>query len=136
MGRLVTILGLAAFAAARAFAEDPWADTLASSHLINPNAGFTDPQKAIGKPVGAFLATPSNTSVVSLGTTGSYIVLKFDTPVTDDPRNPMGLDCIVFSNAFYIGGNPNNKFVEPALIEISDDVNQRPSGRPVVHHPR
>ncbi len=42
----------------------------------------------------------------------------------DDPLNPMGLDCIVYSNAFWIGGDIKRKFIEPGLIEISKDVNQ------------
>ena len=49
--------------------------------------------------------------------------LRFDTPVTDDPANPMGLDCIVYGNVSFAGGDPTVKWQEPALIEISEDVN-------------
>lgn len=104
-------------------AEDPWADAVVSATLINPNTGFADPLKALGKPVGSTLSTPSTSSVVSIGTPGSAITLRFDTPVTDDPLNPFGLDCIVFGNAFWVGGDPTNKFIEAGLIEISEDVN-------------
>ncbi|HNT88184.1 MAG TPA: thrombospondin type 3 repeat-containing protein, partial [Candidatus Hydrogenedentes bacterium] len=49
--------------------------------------------------------------------------LKFNTPVEDDPDNFMGLDCIVYGNAFWVAGDPNRKWAEPGLIEISEDVN-------------
>jgi len=107
----------------RAQAEDPWADAVVSVTQIAPVAGFEDPSRALGKPVGASLSVPANTSVVSIGTQGSELVLRFNTPVTDDPLNPMGLDCIVYGNAFYTGGNPRIKFIEAGLIEISEDVN-------------
>src|SRR5690606_28851422 len=42
---------------------------------------------------------------------------------TNDPLNPMGLDCIVYGNSFWTGGDPHRKWIEPALIEISQDVN-------------
>ena len=106
-----------------AAAEDPWADAVIEHHFISPPAGFADPAKALGAPTGGGTAYPNNSGVVSLGEAGGYIVLKFDTPVTDDPANPMGLDCIVYSNAFWVGGDPLLKFNEPALIEISADVN-------------
>jgi hypothetical protein len=102
--------------------DDPWADQVVEYHP-GPNALLTDPAKAVGTPQGGGPSTPNNAGVVSLGGPGGYIVLKFNTPVTDDPDNPMGLDCIVYSNAFWVGGNPQVKFQEPAIIEISEDVN-------------
>jgi hypothetical protein len=118
------IIALALVAAVAAQAEDPWADAVLEYTSMDPESGFTDPQRALGEPLGGLsLATPNNDDVVSLGIPGSRIVLKFDTPVTDDPANPMGLDCIVYSNAFWVGGNPQVKFQEPAIIEISRDVN-------------
>lgn len=108
-------------------AEDPWADSVVSYNAINPNQGFNTPEKAVGEPVGGGMLSPGNTSLHSIGTPGnapgSYITLKFNTPVTDDPANPMGLDCIVFGNAMWIGGNPLRKMAEAGLIEISADVN-------------
>src|SRR5690606_13760545 len=58
------------------------------------------------------LGTPS-------GSPRGRIVLKFDSPIEDDPLNPMGLDFIVFSNAFWVGGNPQRRFQEPGIVEIS-----------------
>ncbi len=66
---------------------------------------------------------------------GGHLVLKFDTPVTNDPMNPYGIDFIVFGNAFYsIGSNqpwtnrdPNaavlgSTFIyTPGLVSVSQD---------------
>lgn len=106
-------------------AEDPWADAVLE-FVQGPNAPagpYSDPAVALGPPSGGAVAAPSNTSLVSLGSRDGYLVLAFDTPVTDDPANPMGLDCIVYGNAFHVGGNPQIRFQEVALIEISQDVN-------------
>ena len=103
--------------------DDPWADSVLEYHALSPVSGFELPERALGAPSGGTLSMPNNSSVTSLGTAGSYIVLKFGTPVTDDPRNPFGLDCIVYGNAFYVGGNPLRRFAEPGLIEISADAN-------------
>jgi len=104
------------------YAEDPWADQVIDVHAIDPVPGYNTPEKTLGEPVGGTMSTPDNSSLHSLGMAGSYIVLKFDTPITDDPSNPMGLDCIVYGNAFWIGGNPNSIYMEPGIIEISEDV--------------
>ena len=107
--------------------DDPWADQVMAYHAIDPNAGFNVPQRTVGKPTGGTTGAPDNSGVHSIGrpgpAPGSYILLRFDTPVEDDPLNPMGLDCIVYGNVFWVGGNPLRKFVEPMLIEISEDVN-------------
>ena len=121
--RQVFFLGLCLALSCLAIAEDPWADAVIAHTFIDPVLGFEDPSPTLGKPVGGTLSAPGNTSIASLGSTGSSLTLRFDTAVTDDPANPMGLDFIVFSNAFWTGGNPQTKFVEPALIEISEDVN-------------
>lgn len=104
-------------------AEDPWADVVLDYSPINPVSGFTDPGKALGPPLGLALSVPDNSSIVSIGSQGASITLRFNTPVTDDPQNPMGLDCIVYSNGFWVGNNPARKFQEPAYIEISEDAN-------------
>ncbi len=103
--------------------DDPWADRVVSANINDPFLGYDNPLEALGAPLGGGVHAPSNGSIVSIGVTGSSIVLGFDTPVVDDPANPLGMDFIVFSNAFWTGGNPQNKFVEPALIEVSGDVN-------------
>lgn len=106
-----------------AHGEDPWADVLLAHGVVNPNPGFEEPQAAVGAPSGGTTASPNNTGVASIGTTGSFITLAFDTPVTNDALNPMGLDFIVFSNAFWTGGDNTIRFTEPALVEVSRDAN-------------
>ncbi|NIA15694.1 MAG: hypothetical protein GWP08_16645 [Nitrospiraceae bacterium] len=121
----VACMLLALIAVNAAYGDDPFADEVVTFvQGPNPPVGpYSDPSEALGAPTGGGAYTPDNNSIVSLGEPGGYLVLKFDTPVTDDPANPMGLDCIVFSNAFWVGGNPQRKLQEPALIEISEDVN-------------
>jgi hypothetical protein len=108
--------------------DDPWADEVVLNNAIDPNQGFNTPEKTIGEPVGGGTYAPNNSSLHSVGrpgpAPGSYIILKFNTPVTDDDRNPMGLDGIVFGNNFWVGGDPLRKWIEAGLIEISEDVNE------------
>ena len=110
-------------APARAHAEDPWADWVVL-YAPGPGALLQNSSKAVGEPFGGGPSTPNNDAVVSLGGPSGVLVLKFNTPVTDDPDNPFGLDFIVYSNAFWTGGNPQVKFQEPGIIEISEDVNE------------
>ncbi|MCH8203616.1 MAG: prepilin-type N-terminal cleavage/methylation domain-containing protein [Candidatus Hydrogenedentes bacterium] len=114
------------YLASASHAEDPWADIVIEYSADNAASGFTTPAVALGAPKGLSPSVPLNESnVVSLGDPSGNprgrIVLKFDTPVTDDPANPFGLDCIVYSNAFWVGGDPQKRFQEPGIIEISDD---------------
>lgn len=85
---------------------------------------YNDPGHALGPPVGSGTSAPANESVVSLGGYGGFIVLGFDHTVLDHPLNPLGLDSIVFSNAFWVGGNPDRHWAECATIEISRDGNE------------
>ncbi|MBI2422377.1 MAG: prepilin-type N-terminal cleavage/methylation domain-containing protein [Candidatus Hydrogenedentes bacterium] len=124
MNRRVWALGLLlCLGAHAAHGEDPWADALLAHSITNPNPGFEDPLDAVGAPSGGTTASPNNTGVASIGTTGSFITLAFDTPITDDAANPLGLDFIVYSNAFWTGGDSTIRFTEPALVEISRDAN-------------
>ncbi|MEO1584936.1 MAG: GC-type dockerin domain-anchored protein [Planctomycetota bacterium] len=85
------------------------------------NPDFNDPADALGPPDTA--AEPATTSTVTLGGLGGSITLRMPRTVLDDPRNRLGLDAIVFGNAFYIAGNPTRRFAEPGLIEIALDSN-------------
>jgi prepilin-type N-terminal cleavage/methylation domain-containing protein/prepilin-type processing-associated H-X9-DG protein len=122
----ICILGMSA----RASSEDPWADNLVSSVTTDPFPGFDDPAAVLGPPVGISPTVPVNTldsvtQLLSLGTPlanpRAHITVSFDTPVEDDPDNFMGLDFIVYSNAFWIGGDPQLRFQEPAIVEVSAD---------------
>ncbi len=119
---------LCATIAPRATAQSPFAATVpdytpAPGQLVN-NPAFNDPTHALGPPTGGGTLNPDNSGIVTLGGFGGYIVLAFDHTVEDHPANPLGLDAIVFSNAFHVSGNPNRKWAESAHIEISQDTNQ------------
>jgi len=124
----------------------PVAAALAASLLIQPAAGagdfasvvlayapapgqfvnapaFNDPSRALGPPTGGGSASPDNSGLVTLGGFGGSITLAFDHPVLDDPRNAMGLDCIVFGNAFWPSGDPTARAAEAGVIEIALDAN-------------
>ncbi len=117
----------------RAFAQapdDPWADRVIEYSATSPVGGYTTATAALGPPRGLGPSEPFNDdngvkTVVSLGiptvSNRGRLLLEFDTPVTDDPLNPFGADFIVYSNAFWVGGNSQRKFEEPAIVEISDD---------------
>lgn len=85
---------------------------------------FNDPNRALGAPIGGGINAGGNTSIVSLGMFGGSITLGFDHTVMDDLLNPLGMDAIVFGNAFWPGSNPSDHWAEPATIEISLDENQ------------
>ena len=112
---------------AAAAAEDPWADAVLEYNAIDPNPGFDAPAETLGEPFGGGMYAANASSLHSIGrpgpAPGSYLTLRFDTPVTDDPANPMGLDCIVFGNGHWVGGDPERRWCEAGLIEISEDTN-------------
>ncbi len=111
-----------AFVAASPFATSVVEYAPAPGQFVNdPN--FNDPQETLGPPLGGGTSAPDNKSVVTLGGFGGYIVLGFDHTVLDDSMNPLGLDAIVFSNAYWVGGNPDRHWAECATIEISRDAN-------------
>lgn len=85
---------------------------------------FNDPGAALGPPVVGGLPEPGEAELVTLGGLGGSITLGFDHTVEDDPLNPFGMDAIVFSNAFWSGGDPEFHWAECATIEISLDENE------------
>lgn len=123
--RLVQTIAMAAFvslaappfperARPLALAADPWASAVVAyvpGTGVNPQ--YTDPAAALGPPTrftGGTLfpaaVTPFNPpwmpyEIVSIGAGGS-LTLRFDTPITNDPAHPFGIDLIVFGNAGFI----------------------------------
>jgi hypothetical protein len=104
----------AALPAAAAPADDPFADAwIAYDAGANPAAGYTDPAAALCRPqrftgegVLPGVVSPFNPAfgldeIVSIGA-GGQLVVRFDTPVTDDPDNPFGIDLLIFGNTGFI----------------------------------
>ena len=84
---------------------------------------YMDPNRALGAPVGGGTVQPDNSHIVSLGGFGGSLTLAFDHTVRRDPANPFGLDCIVYGNATWVGGEAWRKWAECGMLEISRDVN-------------
>lgn len=96
--------------------------TPAPGQRVN-NIQYNNPNVVPGSPNGGNTDLPQNEGVVTLGGFGGSVTLGFDHTVVDDPDNPLGLDVIVFSNAFWIGNSPYSRWQEPGIIEISKDNN-------------
>ncbi len=58
--------------------------------------------------------TTLDSTGVSLGTLGGYIEFYFEDGIMDDPKNPYGVDFVVYGNAF--NGNP-----EAGAVQVSTD---------------
>ncbi|MHB9037508.1 MAG: single stranded DNA-binding domain-containing protein [Armatimonadota bacterium] len=141
---IIAICGLMLSCASQA--RNTWfADIVANSPgWYNPGPGqftknplYNDPFSCIGAPdVADELWSPktsaTNRYVVTLGdrdpaTNRGWIVLGFSEPVQDDPKNPYGLDFIVFSNCYFPTAMPplyypSYRWQEPAFVEISQDL--------------
>lgn len=94
----------------------------APGQFVNDPA-FNDPARALGAPVGGGLLTADLSSLVTLGGFGGSITLAFDAMVQDDQGNPGGLDFIVYGSAFYVAGDPERRWAEAGIVEISLDTN-------------
>ncbi len=109
------------------------------SYVAGSGAGaaYQHPESALGSPtrftgagvepgaVTPFRPAFMPSEVVSIGR-GGELVLAFDAPVLDDPRNPFGIDLIVYGNSLfsdlaYPGGVPGILFEEGGTIELSSD---------------
>jgi hypothetical protein len=108
---------------------DPYADEVVSFSPLSPGGfGSSSLSWALGPPRGAGWAMGS-THVVSLharantdgGASAPYggsITLAFaDNIVVNGPGN----DFTVFENAFYAGGDPSRRWMEPAIVSVSKD---------------
>ncbi len=95
------------------YADSPFATSVISyAPGSGAVAGFTNPSVALGSPerftgeglfpqaVTPFQPAYRPNEVVSIGV-GGQLTLAFDHDVLDDPRNPFGVDLIVFGNAFF-----------------------------------
>lgn len=132
--------GAAVVAACAAMATaDPWADFVVEYNAgNNANPNFIDPSAALGEPTRVTApaspfggpTTPLNASfgvgeTVTIGA-GGWLTVGFDEAVTDDARNPFGIDLLIFGNAFYFdldfpSGIAGPLFSEGGVIELSAD---------------
>lgn len=59
--------------------------------------------------------------MVSLGAFGGYVILGFDQPIKNDPRNPYGVDFTLKGNSFI--ANLYGVWSEPGAVQVMKDVN-------------
>lgn len=146
----VSAIGLPRAAWAYEYVEDPsdFATEVTAYDRGDPvpydwiwDVPFEEPESALGRPTvdttGDWEAGPPSAAVtvlpvyapfrvwelVSIGE-GGYVILKFDHPVVDDPRNPCGVDFIVYGNAsqsvasgaYWLNGDPNGTVVNSASV--------------------
>lgn len=140
--RVVTTLSSCAvlLAVSPVASADPWADRVVRyvpGEGVSP--GFDEPGAALGEPtrvtapdspfggaVTPFQSPFGAGELVTVGAGGS-LTLAFDEPVTDDPRNPFGIDLLVFGNAFLFldafpdGVATGGVFAEGGEISLSAD---------------
>lgn len=116
--------------AARVIAYDPGAAI--GSPYTNPASALGSPTRYTG--IGSFpgAVTPFNPAfgtneLVSIGA-GGHLTLEFARPARDDPRNPFGIDLLVFGNAGFIDVNFPTGVAGPlfgasrgGIIEVSAD---------------
>jgi len=103
----------------------------------SPAPGYTNPASALGEPsrftmspwdggaVTPFAPAWIPSQVVSIGAGGS-LVLELDEAAVDDPRNPFGIDLIVFGNSFFSDIGAGSGVCGPiasdgGLIDVSED---------------
>ncbi len=124
---LFAMLVCALTVSSAAQAGSPFATTVieyepAPGQFVNDRQ-FNDATQALGAPSGGGSGEGNELGVVSLGGFGGRLTLAFDHTVLDDHANPFGLDAIVFGNAFWAAANPNRRWAEVGIIEISRDAN-------------
>ncbi len=120
---LVRLLPMTLKRAVPGMSADPFADRV---KLFQPlsrggyGSAFMN-TNVTGPPDGrsTFLGASAETEVLSLHASksgGGSILLEFtDNIITDEP----GPDLTVFENVFFVGGDPNNRFMEPAVVEVA-----------------
>jgi len=108
---------------------DPFADSVVSFHPLAPGAfGSSALSWALGPPSGEG-AVRGSMNVVSLNARanndggasppyGGSITLKFENNIIVNAEGP---DFTIFENVFYAGGDPENRFMEPAIVAVSKD---------------
>jgi len=75
--------------------------------------------KLLGFPKGGGIYGADNSSIVTLGGPGGYIVVRFDPPIENIPNS---YDFIVFGNTIWVGADPNNPNLEPGFVEVKENI--------------
>lgn len=125
----VTTVSIFLSIAPDACAQSPFAAEVVSySAGTGATAGFANPLVALGSPerfsgeglipgcVTPFQPAWRPNEVVSIGVGGSLVV-RFDHDVRDDPRNPFGVDLLVFGNAFFTDAGAGSGVVGGLMSE-------------------
>lgn len=98
-----------------------WEFVPAPGQFVN-TASFKSADNLIGSgDTGGTSTIPSTTGLVSLGGFGGYVVVGFDQPVVNDPRNPYGVDFTISGNAFEAG--VKGYWSEPGAVMVMRDDN-------------
>ncbi|MBI4431195.1 MAG: hypothetical protein HY587_05740 [Candidatus Omnitrophica bacterium] len=100
--------------------SDPFADVVVAHQLQSP---FNNAELALAAPVGGGTFQANNTSIVSLTDGTGFIHAGFDGGIWDNRQGLYQKDLIVFGNAFFNSGNTQNRFTEPAYVEVKSDLN-------------
>ncbi len=88
--------------------------------------GFTNTSAVLGAPTASATITAppfSKTQILSLGFGGSLVV-GFNSPISNNPANPFGMDFTIFNNSFFqlSGANISTNFTHPGLrVYVSQD---------------
>lgn len=110
-------------------AADPWADEVVdASPELDGSGLYNDPDSVLGRPATTYydmfsgqqftvslvsspfyLDAPDGNKLITTVDPGQFIKVRFDDPVEDHPRNPHGIDLIVFGNSFFLA----NTFPSP-----------------------
>lgn len=84
--------------------------------LQGTGGGFGSQQNVLGSPRGQGTSQGSS-HVLSLGNGGSIVLEMTDNLIVDGS----GADFIVYENPFYVGDDPNDRFIEAGVVSVSQD---------------
>ena len=94
----------------------------APGQFTNSGGSFNDASCLIGKGSSSgSTSVPQADGLVSLGGFGGYVIVGFDQPVMNDPRNPYGVDFSIGGNAFV--ASYKGVWTEPGAVMVSRDDN-------------
>lgn len=98
-----------------------WEFVPAPGQFIN-SSGFTSADCLIGSSGSAGTSSvPATEGMISLGSFGGYVIVGFDAPIPNDPRNPYGVDFTIGGNAFK--ANVHGYWSEPGAVMVMRDDN-------------